>query len=116
MPESTHSERADSDAVNAGSPETPPPPKPVGGRGRLAPVLRLLLAGSLAAALLSPVGLQQWAESRPLLLRSPLVQTLLEDLDQTLGAIGFPQGYAWLRRQTRALQALRFSAGADNAQ
>jgi len=98
------------------SPESPPAAVRVGGRGRLTPVLRLALAGAVVVAVLGPVDLTGWVESRPWLAQSSSVQTAIEDLDQGLAAIGFHVAYDWLRRQTRAAQALRFNAGADNRQ
>ena len=110
----------DRDPINAGSPETPPPATPVrapgGRRSRLAPVLRLVLAGTLVLAVLGPVQLAEWSESRPLLAQSPAVQTAIEQLDQTHASFSFPRAYEWVRRQTRALQALRFNADAGNQQ
>ncbi len=98
------------------SPESPPASVRTAGRGRLAPVLRLALAGTMVVALLGPVDLSGWTESRAWLAQSSSVQTVIEDLDQGLAKIGFHGAYDWLRRQTRALQSLRFNAGVDNQQ
>jgi hypothetical protein len=79
-------------------------------------VLRLALAGTVVVAVLGPVDLTGWTESRPWLAQSSSVQTVIEDLDQGLADIGFHGAYDWLRRQTRALQARHFNAGVDNQQ
>jgi hypothetical protein len=110
---------ADTDPVNAGSPESAPAGRLMqagGGRGRLAGVLRLVLAGSLVAALLSPLALTDWAASRPLLAQTPAVQWVIAEIDRIHAAVSFPGAYAWLRRQTRMVQAWRFNADGDNQQ
>jgi hypothetical protein len=110
---------ADTDPVNAGSPESPPGSlrsRPGDGRGRLAGVLRLALAGSLVAALLSPLTLADWAAQQPLLAQTPAVQWAIAGIERIHAVVSFPGAYAWLRRQTRMLQALRFNADADNQQ
>lgn len=105
-------------------PEAPPPRRPArglggrrtGGRGRLWPVLRMLLAGCAVAAVLSNPRLPDWAATHPWLANSSTLQGAVEYTDRGLAAIGFSRPFDWLRARTRALQALRFNHDQDDGQ
>ncbi|WP_048863155.1 hypothetical protein, partial [Acidisphaera rubrifaciens] len=87
-----------------------------GGRGRLWPVLRLLLAGCAVAAVLSKPRLPDWAANHPWIADSAALQAAVGEADRALAAIGLPGPFDWLRTRTRALQALRFNHDQDDQQ
>lgn len=105
-------------------PEAPPPRRPArglggrrtGGRGRLWPVLRMLLAGCAVAAVLSKPRLPDWAATHPRIADWPALQAGIDAADRGLAAISMPRPFDWLRARTRALQALRFSHDQDDQQ
>jgi hypothetical protein len=80
---------------------------------RFGRLLRVLAAGCTVAALLGADPLANWAANDNQMMEISSVQYLTTALKNATESLGLAKAYAWIRRQARVVQDLRFAPPED---